>query len=146
MNRTKCVVMGAVLALVGNFYAAPSMAADAATVVQQQLEAYNAHDIGAFMATYSANAEVVEFPAKPLMKGAAQIQEFYASKRFNDPRLHATVDKRIVMGRVVIDYEQITNTQAGMPGRAEAIAIYEVDEGKISKVTLIRGSSSVDKP
>ncbi len=98
------------------------------------------------MATYDANAEIFEFPAKPLMKGAAQIQEFYATKRFNDPRLHATLDKRIVMGKVVIDYEKITNTQAGAPGRMEVIAIYEVNEGKISKVTLIRGSSSLDKP
>ncbi|MES2128299.1 MAG: nuclear transport factor 2 family protein [Pseudomonadota bacterium] len=126
--------------------ALPSMAADVQGVVQQQLNAYNAHDIGAFMASYAPDAEVLEFPAKPLMKGAAQIQEFYATKRFNDPRLHATVDKRIVMGNVVIDYEQIVNTQPGGPGRTEAIAIYEVNDGKISKVTLIRGSASLDKP
>lgn len=125
--------------------AAPAMALDAQAVVQQQLDAYNAHDIQAFMGTYDQNAEVYEFPAKPLMKGAAQIQEFYASKRFNDPRLHAALDKRIVMGNVVIDYEKITNTQAAGPGRTEAIAIYEVNDGKISKVTLIRGTSILDK-
>ncbi|MBV6321507.1 nuclear transport factor 2 family protein [Duganella violaceipulchra] len=125
--------------------AAPSTAADAQAIVQQQLNAYNAHDIQAFMATYDPNAEVYEFPAKPLMKGAAQIQEFYATKRFNDARLHATVDKRIVMGNVVIDYEQITNTQAGGPGRVEAIAIYEVNDGRIGKVTLIRGAATLDR-
>jgi hypothetical protein len=56
------------------------------------------------------------------------------------------VDKRIVMGNVVIDSEQITNTQPGGPGRTEAIAIYEVSDGKISKVTLIRGVATLDKP
>jgi len=142
----RMTMMTLAFAFAGAAYAAPSMAADAQTVVQQQLDAYNAHDIGAFMATYAPHAEVLEFPAKPLMKGAAQIQEFYATKRFNDPRLHATVVKRIVMGNVVIDYEQIANTQPGGPGRMEAIAIYEVNEGKISKVTLIRGSSTLDKP
>lgn len=145
MKQTKRMAMGVALALTGIAYAAPSVAADAQAVVQQQLNAYNAHDIGAFMATYDPSAEVFEFPAKPLMKGTAQIQEFYATKRFNDPRLHATVDKRIVMGNVVIDYEQIINTQAAGPGRTEAIAIYEVNEGKISKVTLIRGSATLDK-
>ncbi|MBA5690457.1 nuclear transport factor 2 family protein [Rugamonas apoptosis] len=142
LNRT---AMGVALGLTCIAYAAPSLASDAQSVVQQQLNAYNAHDIRAFMATYDPGAEVVEFPAKPLMKGAAQIQEFYETKRFNDPRLHATVDKRIVMGNVVIDYEQILNTQAAGPGRMEAIAIYEVNDGKITKVTLIRGSASLDK-
>ncbi|MES2148337.1 MAG: nuclear transport factor 2 family protein [Pseudomonadota bacterium] len=146
MKQVKRIVIGVAFACLGISYAAPSMASDAQAVVQQQLNAYNAHDIQAFMATYAASAEVFEFPAKPLMKGAAQIQEFYETKRFNDPRLQATLDKRIVMGNVVIDYEKITNTQAGGPGLAEAIAIYEVTDGKITKVTLIRGSSSLDKP
>lgn len=146
MKQLKRSMMGPVLALACIAYAAPAMAADIQAVVQQQLNAYNAHDIRAFMATYDPAAEILEFPAKPLMKGAAQIQEFYETKRFNDPRLHATVDKRIVMGNVVIDYEQITNTQPGGPGRTEAIAIYEVSDGKISKVTLIRGVATLDKP
>lgn len=142
LNR---MAMGVALGFTFISYSAPSLASNAQTVVQQQLNAYNAHDIRAFMATYDPAAEVFEFPLKPLMKGAAQIQEFYETKRFNDPRLHATVDKRIVMGNVVIDYEQILNTQAAGPGRIEAIAIYEVNDGKITKVTLIRGSSSLDK-
>ena len=145
MKQLKCMMMGMALAMTCVAHAAPSTPADAQAVVQQQLNAYNAHDIQAFMATYDAGAEVFEFPAKPLLKGAAQIQDFYATKRFNDPRLRATVDKRIVMGNVVIDYEQITNTQPGGPGRTEAIAIYEVNDGKITKVTLIRGISSLDK-
>lgn len=145
MKQLKRVTTGSAFAFACIAYAAPSMAADAQAVVQQQLNAYNAHDIQAFMATYDPDAQVFEFPAKPLMKGAAQIQEFYETKRFNDARLHAAVDKRIVMGNVVIDYEQISNTQAGGPGRVEAIAIYEVNDGKITKVTLIRGSSSLDK-
>jgi len=145
MKQLKRMVTGSLFAFAGMAGAAPSMAAEAQAVVQQQLNAYNAHDIRAFMATYDPNAEIFEFPAKPLMKGAAQIQEFYETKRFNDARLHATVDKRIVMGNVVVDYEQVSNTQAGGPGRVEAIAIYEVNDGKISKVTLIRGSASLDK-
>lgn len=146
MNRFSRMAMGFILPAAFALHAGPAWAADAESVVQQQLNAYNAHDIRAFMATYDPNAEVFEFPAKLLMKGAVQIEEFYATKRFTDPRLHATLDKRIVMGKVVIDHEKIVNTQAGGPGRVEAIAIYEVNDGKIVKVTLIRGSASLDKP
>lgn len=108
-------------------------------VVQRQLDAYNAHDVHAFMATYANDAEIYEYPAKLLMKGTAQIEDFYGSKRFNDPKLHATIAKRIVMGDMVIDHEKIVLTYPEGPGRLEAIAIYEVHAGKITKVTLIRG-------
>ncbi|MBV8123238.1 MAG: nuclear transport factor 2 family protein [Burkholderiaceae bacterium] len=115
-------------------------------VVQAQFDAYNAHDIDAFMATYASDAEIYEYPAKLLMNGAEQIADFYASKRFNDPRLHGTIAKRIVMGEVVIDHEQIVLTHPEGPGRLEAVAIYEVRAGKIQKVTLIRGRKSLDAP
>ncbi len=116
----------------------------AEAVVQAQLEAYNAHDIRAFMATYENDAEIYEYPAKLLMKGTSQIEDFYANKRFNDARLHGTIAKRIVMGDVVVDHEQIAITFPEGPGRFEAIAIYEVQAGKIHKVTLIRGKKSLD--
>ncbi len=36
---------------------------NAEAVVQAQLEAYNAYDIHAFMATYTGDAEIYEYPA-----------------------------------------------------------------------------------
>lgn len=123
----------------------PAMEPETAeAVVQAQLDAYNAHDIRAFMATYAGDAEIYEFPAKLVMKGAAQIEEFYATKRFNDPRLHATIAKRMVMGDVVVDHEKIVLTFPEGAGRIEAIAIYEVKAGKIVKVTLLRDQKSID--
>jgi hypothetical protein len=135
------------LALMIAFVGALSKAAEgesAESVVQSQVEAYNAHDIRAFMATYASDAEIYEYPAKLLMKGAAQIEDFYAHKRFNDARLQGTIAKRIVMGNVVIDHEQIVITFPEGPGRFEAIAIYEVRDGKIQKVTLMRGEKILD--
>ena len=115
------------------------------TVVQAQLEAYNAHDIHRFMATYAGDAEIFEYPAKPLMKGSAEIEDFYANKRFNDTRLHATIQNRISMGDTVVDHESIIATFPEGPGRFEAIAIYQVQDGKIVKVTLIRGARVLDQ-
>jgi hypothetical protein len=144
MKKPHRMTMKWALVFAGMLSAAPAMAADPVDVVQEQLNAYNAHDIRAFLTHYAPTAEVFEFPAKPLMKGTAQIEEFYGTKRFNDPRLHATVEKRIVMGNVVIDHEIIANTQPGGPGHVQAVAIYEVNDGKITKVTLIRGSATLD--
>jgi len=119
-------------------------ATDAEAVVQAEIDAYNAHDIHAFMATYAKDAEIYEFPANLLMKGEAQIEDFYENKRFSDPRLHTDIAKRIVMGDVIVDHEQIAITFPEGPGRIEAIAINEVRDGKIQKVTLIRGKKILD--
>jgi hypothetical protein len=114
-------------------------------VVQQQLDAYNAHDIAAFAAMYATDAELIEYPAKPLMKGADKVAEAYGP-RFRDARLHAVIDKRIVMGNIVVDHEKITRTFPEGPGKVDAIVIYEVANGKIVKATLIRGAIVLDKP
>ena len=119
-------------------------ATEAEAVVQAEVDAYNAHDIHAFMAAYATDAEVYEFPAKLLLKGSAQIKGFYEKQRFNDTRLHADIAKRIVMGDVIVDYEQIAITFPEGPGRVEAIAINEVRDGKIRKVTLMRGRKVLD--
>ena len=116
----------------------------AEAVVQAQVDAFNARDIHAFMETYASDAEIYEYPAKLLMKGTDQIQEFYASKRFSDARFCATIVNRIVMDHIVIDHEQMSITFPEGPGGFEAIAVYEVRTGKIHKVTLIRGYQVLD--
>ena len=81
----------------------------AEAVVQAQLEAYNAHDIDAFLATYSEDAQLFELPDRLLMRGTAQLRERYA-KTFADPRLHAEIVERIVLGNTVVDHERVRLT------------------------------------
>ena len=57
-------------------------------------------------------------------KGHAQIRSLYANV-FADERLHATVDRRIVLGSTVVDHERGVLTLQGKPGSDEAIAIDE---------------------
>jgi hypothetical protein len=102
------------------------------------------HDIKAFMSTYASDAEIFDFPAKLLMKGGAQIEDVYKNKFVNDSRLHATIARRMVMGDMVVDLEQVLVTFPEGPGSLEAIAINEVRDGKIRKVTLIRGKKVLD--
>ena len=141
-------VLTAVLVLMLSFQVSPSLADEpgnnVAAVVQAHDDAYNAHDIRAFMETLASDAEIYEYPAKLLMKGVDQIRTFYQTKRFNDSRLHVTIVNRIVMGDVVVDHEKIAITYPEGPGRFEAIAIFEVRDSKIQKVTLVRGAKSLD--
>jgi hypothetical protein len=79
------------------------------SVVQRQLDAFNARDIDALMATYADDAQQFEHPATLLVSGAAQVRERTMS-RFQESNLHARLIRRIVMGQVVIDHEEVTRT------------------------------------
>lgn len=118
-------------------------AIDPEAVVQAQLDAYNAHDLAAFVAAYTEDVQLFEHPAKLLAAGSAQMRERYAT-RFKDPILHAVISKRIVMGNVVVDHEKVTVTLPEGRGLIEAIAIYEVEGGKIAKAWLIYGPRVLD--
>ena len=123
------------------FPATPSPSPEA--IVQAQVEAYNARDIDAFLATYAEDAQLFEHPAKLLATGSVQMRERYAA-RFKEPHLHAVIVKRIVMGNVVVDHERVTRTFPEGTGVVEAVAIYEVQNGKIAKVWLIVGPKTLD--
>ncbi len=112
-------------------------------VVQRQLDAYNARDIEALMATYTEDAQQFEHPSKLLASGSAQLRERFLT-RFKEPNLHATLIKRMVMGQVVIDQEKVTRTFPEGPGEIELIAIYELRDGRITKAWFIQGAKTLD--
>ena len=119
--------------------AAPPGAPTPEAIVQAQLAAYNARDIEAFLATYAEDAELYAFPGTLQTRGKAEMRKRY-SVRFSDGLLHAVITQRMAMGNTVIDHERIQVTLPEGPGVMEAIAIYEVRDGKIAKVTFISGS------
>jgi hypothetical protein len=98
-------------------------------IVQRQLDAYNRHDLQAFVATYAEDAELYRVPAAtPALTGRQQLGDFYRDSRFNLPELHAELVHRIVMGDKVIDHERITGLRDGV---VEAVAAYVVRDGLI---------------
>ena len=99
-------------------------------IVQKQLEAYNAHDLEAFAATYA-------------VRGIAQLRERYAPA-FADATLHAEIVNRMVVGNTVVDHERVRRRFPEGPGTLEAIAIYMVENGKIAKVWFRRGERKLD--
>ena len=102
-------------------------------VVQRQLNAYNARDINAFMDTYSDDVELYEFPNKLTQKGKADMRKGYEGFFKAVPNLYCEIEKRIVIGNKVIDHEKV---RAGTR-TLSAVAVYEVENGKIKKVTFI---------
>jgi hypothetical protein len=111
---------------------------DPAAVVQRQLEAYNARDVEAILATYAADARQFEHPSTLLATGHAEMRPRFAA-RFAEPNLHAALRQRIVMGHVVIDHETVTRTFPEGPGSIELVAIYEVRKGLIRNAWFIFG-------
>lgn len=115
---------------------------DPAAVVQRQLEAYNARDVDAILATYAPDAQQFEFPDKLLATGTAQLRERFAA-RFQEPNFHAHLLHRTVLGNKVIDHEEVTRTFPEGPGKIQLLAIYEVQDGKIAKAWFISGNKQL---
>lgn len=115
----------------------------AESVVQRQLDAYNAKDIDALMAVYAEDAQQFEHPSKLLATGAAEIRPRFDA-RFREQNLHAQLLNRIVSGNVVIDHEIVTRTFPEGPGKIELVAIYEVKDERIAKAWFISGKKTLD--
>ena len=107
-------------------------------VVQRQLDAYNAKDLSAWLATYAKDAQQFEHPGKLLASGHAQIRA-RTEPRFAEPNLHAKLIKRVVMANVVIDHEDVTRTFPEGPGKFELVCIYQVINGLIRSAAFVFG-------
>lgn len=112
-------------------------------VIQAQLDAYNHHDAGAFAATYTTDAEIVELATGAILaKGTAAIHTFYAARFQANPNLHAEVLHRVLQVPFVIDQERITGVLSA-PGGPErppltAVVIYELKDGSIARAWIVR--------
>jgi len=103
-------------------------------VVQQQVNAYNARNIEAFLATYSPDVKIFAHPDRLRLSGPEQIRKAYRSLFERVPSLHGEIVNRLVLGNFVVDQEKIT----GSPKDPwEAVIIYEVRDGLIQRVWFI---------
>ncbi len=109
----------------------------AEALAQIQLNAYNARQIEPFLAVYSPDVEVYEFPDKLMFKGRDKMRQRYTKFFAKAKKLHARLVGRVQHGRFVVDQEDVIT---GIPGRERlrALAIYEVRGGLIRKVWFIK--------
>ena len=101
--------------------------------VQAQLDAFNAHDLDAFVATYADDAVVTGVAPEPLV-GSAAIRAFY-EPRLQNPELACVIDTSVLFGsRWVVAQERVIN--AGVA--TETIATFDVVDGVISRASMLK--------
>ena len=107
----------------------------AVELADQQLVAYNAHNLEAFLEPYADDVEIYDLTTGKLqVKGKDAMRKQYSFLN-NIGTLHCNLLNRIVQGDVVVDHEEIWLDG----GRClHAIAIYETGDGKIKKVWFPR--------
>ena len=108
----------------------------AVDVVQRQLEAYNAQDIEAFLATYAPDCRICDFNGAVTQNGHGEIRARYSVMFAQYPENKARLVNRIAMGEFVIDHEDVVRGPNGP--QLEAIAIYTVKNGLIARVDFIK--------
>ena len=101
-------------------------------LVQRQVNAYNARNLDAFLDTYSDDIEIYNFPETLISKGKEAVRQTYGSMFEQVKNLHCQIVNRIAFGNTVVDHERVRFGDQTL----QAIAIYDVIDGKISKVTF----------
>lgn len=108
-------------------------ARSALDTVQAQLDAFNAHDLDAFVATYADDAVIAGVGPEPVI-GAAAIRAFY-EPRLQNPELSCVIDTSVLFGsRWVVAQERVIN--AGV--ETETIATFDVVDGRIARASMLK--------
>ena len=105
-------------------------------LAQKQLDAYNAQNLEEFLSVYREDVKVMEFPSNAVTtNGISEMRERYGKLFKDNPNNHAALLSRIVKGNNVIDHEHVTGRADGI--ERKAVAIYEIEGEKISKVWFL---------
>ena len=108
----------------------------ASEIVQEQVEAYGARELEAFLATYAPNAALYRHPSGELIaQGHDAMRNIYSAMFDASPELSIHIQQRTALGDFVIDLELVAGMRGGEPVRA--VAIYQVSEGLIQNVWFL---------
>lgn len=101
--------------------------------VQHQLDAYNAHDVDAFLRCYGEDAVVRHGDGRVLMSDKDAMRAAYTQLFSQNPDLHAQVANRLEVGPWVVDEEVVTAAGREM----HALVAYEVRDGVIHTALML---------
>lgn len=140
MKSRNSILLLAVLLFSSAVQATPAKTAAVApltpeAVVQAQLDAYNRRDLEGFLGFYAEDAVLANHPNQVTQTGKAEMRARYRL-RFSNPNVHAEIIKRVTFGRFVIDHERVVAAPPA-EGTLEAVAVYEIKDGKIVRVTFL---------
>ena len=108
---------------------------EAERVVLQQQDAYNKHDIEAFVAAHAPDVRFYRYPDSLVFEGRDSVRARFGRLFAKAPSVHASTDARMAHGDIVVWQE----TATGMPDNKTntAIFVWEVHGGLITRVMLI---------
>lgn len=103
-------------------------------IVQAQVDAYNAHDVGALAACYADDARLVYLSGEhPPIEGKDAIRTAFGFLATQPKAFRVEIVRRTVNGPVIVDLERVHGLPPGkhLP---DALAVYEVRAGRIARV------------
>lgn len=109
-------------------------AATPLSVVNARMDAYNRHDLDAFLKNYADDIQVFTYPNIPLgSKGKPHLRGIFAPM-FKEAGMSVEIIHQIVQGRYVINHEIVSYNGNDQ----KYLSIYEVENGLIKSVQFIR--------
>jgi hypothetical protein len=108
----------------------------AESIVQRQADAYNRHDLEAFVALHAPDVRFYRYPDSLVFEGHAALRERFGRLFATAPQVHATTHARIVHGDFVVWKETATDLPGGKTDTQ--IFVWEVHNGLITTVMGVR--------
>lgn len=107
---------------------------DLDALIQSHIEAYNRHDVAAFVATFDPAAEIYEHPGQRQLKGHDQIRAHYTQLFAKLPELTVTVTRHTRLENHIVDEESLRINGQEI---ARDVAVYKVESCLITRVDTI---------
>src|SRR3712207_2182465 len=108
--------------------------------VQEQVDAFNAHDVERFVAAYDPDIVIEDGAGKVMMRGHDAMCAFYGPGFAQSPNLQVRIAYRIRAGEYGIDEEYVTGANAPVvPPKMHGVAISGVVGDTILHARLIMG-------
>ena len=110
--------------------------------VQAQLDAYNAHDVEAFVACYSRNVKMYDAAGALVIDGSEATRARYERLFASSPQLQAEVTQRTRIGTpqawYVVDTERVSGREEpGSPRAFEVLVLYAGSGSLIDEVRFL---------
>ena len=106
------------------------------TVVQGQLDAYNAQDIDAFVTYFADDIIVSDLNKEPNLHGLEAYRERHLALFAQFPQNRAELVTRTVIGATVLDHERVYRTPESTP--FDVVAIYSFAGSRIARVDFVK--------
>ena len=104
-------------------------------IVQQRMRLYNAHDLEGFLALYSPDIAIYDYPDTFFGSGIDHMRSIFAPM-FEAGEVRVEILQQLVSDVYVVNEEIVTYPDDR--GRTRYVSIYEVRDGKIKSVRFVR--------